>query len=55
MEGANIVPIHKGGSKAVMGNFRPVALTSIISKVFERILCSAIMSFLMTNGLITEQ
>ena len=32
---ANIVPIHKGGSKAVMGNFRPVALTSIISKVFE--------------------
>ena len=55
MEGANIVPIHKGGSKAVMGNFRPVALTSIISKVFERILCSAIMSFLVTNKLITEQ
>ena len=52
---ANIVPIHKGGSKAVMGNFRPVALTSIISKVFERILCSAIMSFLVTNKLITEQ
>ena len=52
---ANIVPIHKGGSKEVMGNFRPVALTSIISKDFERIFCSAIMSFLMTNGLITEQ
>ena len=52
---ANIVPIHKSGSKAVMGNFRPVALTLIICKVFERILCSAIMSFLMTNELITEQ
>ena len=45
---ANIVPIHKGGSKAVMGNFRPVALTSIISKVFLT-LCSAIMSFLVTR------
>ena len=52
---ANIVPIHKGGSKAVMGNFRPVALTSVICKVFERILCSAVMSFLMTNRLITDQ
>ena len=52
---ANIVPIHKSGSKAVMGNFRPVALTPIICKVFERILCLAIMSSLMTNNLITKQ
>ena len=27
---AEIVPIHKGGSKAIMANFRPVALTSVI-------------------------
>ena len=52
---ANIVPIHKSGSKAIMANFRPVALTSVVCKVLEKIICSAIMSFLMTNDLISEQ
>ena len=52
---ANIVPIHKGGSKATMSNFRPVALTSVMCKVMERIVCSAIMSHLVSNKLITEQ
>ena len=52
---ANIVPIHKGGSKAVMGNFRPVALTSAICKVFEKIICVAILHFLTTNNLISPQ
>ena len=36
---ANIVPIHKSGSRAVMSNFRPVALTSVISKVCEKVAC----------------
>ena len=52
---AHIVPIHKGGSKAIMGNFRPVALTSAICKVLEKILCTAILSFLTRNNLITPQ
>ena len=52
---AEIVPIHKGGSKAVMANFRPVALTSVVSKVFEKIICAAIVCFLVTNNLISKQ
>ena len=52
---AHIVPIHKGGSKAVMANYRPVALTSAICKVFEKIICVAVMSFLMRNNLISLQ
>lgn len=52
---ANVVPIHKKGSKACMANFRPVALTSVSCKVLERILCSAIMGFLTTNNLISQQ
>ena len=51
---AEIVPIHKGGSKAVMTNLRPVALTSVVCKVLEKILCSAILAFLTTNNLITQ-
>ena len=52
---AEIVPIHKGGSKAVMANFRPVALTSVVCKILEKIICSAILAFLVTNDLISKQ
>ena len=34
---ANIVPIHKGKSRAVPANYRPVALTSQLIKVFEKV------------------
>ena len=50
---AHIVPIHKKGNKAVMANFRPVALTSVICKVMEKIVCAAIISFLTLNSLVT--
>ena len=52
---AHIVPIHKSGSKAVMSNFRPVALTSAICKVLEKILCAVILNFLTTHNLISPQ
>ena len=52
---AHIVPIHKGGSKAVMGNFRPVALTSAVCKVMEKIICAAMISFLTRHNLISPQ
>ena len=52
---AHIVPIHKSGSKAIMSNFRPVALTSAICKVMEKIICAVIISFLTINNLITPQ
>ena len=52
---ANIVPIHKKGNKAIMANFRPVALTSVICKYLKKIICAAILSFLTRNGLITPQ
>ena len=52
---AEIVPIHKGGSKAIMANFRPVALTSVVCKILEKIICAAILSFLGRNELITRQ
>ena len=38
---AHIVPIHKGRSKAIMSNFRLVALTSAVCKVLERLICAS--------------
>ena len=35
---ANIVPIHKKGSKEDIENYRPISLTSLVIKVFERII-----------------
>ena len=52
---AHIVPIHKSGSKAKMSNFRPVALTSVVSKVCEKILCMTMLAFLTQNFLISPQ
>ena len=34
-----ISPVHKGGSRGLPANYRPVALTSHIMKMFERVAC----------------
>ena len=38
-----------------MANFRPVALTSVVCKVLERIICLSILAFLGAQNLITQQ
>ena len=43
---SNITPIFKSGNKGLGVNYRPVALTSQLSKVFEKIVRSKILSFL---------
>ena len=35
---ANVVPVHKKGSKENIENYRPISLTSLVMKAFERIL-----------------
>lgn len=35
---ANIIPIHKGGSRGLPKQYRPVALTSHMIKIFEKVL-----------------
>ena len=35
---ANVVPVHKKGSKDDIENYRPISLTSLVMKIFERIL-----------------
>ena len=49
-----VCPIHKGGSKADPGQYRPVALTSHLIKVFERVIRRALVDFLEKYGQLPE-
>ena len=49
---ASVIPIFKKGSKGEPSNYRPVSLTCIVSKVYERIMRKKITEHLTTNNLI---
>ena len=43
---ANISPIHKGGSKDNAKNYRPIALTSHLIKIFEKVIRKYIVDYI---------
>ena len=47
-----ISPVHKGGSRGLPKNYRPVALTSHIVKVFERVVRKSLVKHLEENGML---
>ena len=49
-----IIPIHKGESKNLSGNYRPVSLLPIIGKILEKIMHSRLYHFFDTMGIITK-
>ena len=49
---ALVTPVHKKGAKHDTGNYRPVSLTSIVSKINEHILCSAMMHHFSENNIL---
>ena len=51
---ANVTPIFKKGSKSEASNYRPISLTSVVIKIFERILKDKITSFLDKHNLIID-
>ena len=48
---ANITPIHKGKSRAVPKNYRPVALTSLLIKTFEKVVRRHLVNHMKVNEL----
>ena len=49
-----IIPVFKKGSKMQPKNYRPIALTSNIIKIFERVIRSQLVDYIECNNLITE-
>ena len=51
---AAIVPIFKSGDKFLLGNYRPISLTSVICKVYERIIRKQVFSFLCDKNCLND-
>lgn len=51
---AIVVPIFKKGSRKETANYRPVSLTSIICKVFEKIIQKELVNHLTANNIIRD-
>ena len=51
---AEVTPIFKGGKKFDPTNYRPVSLTSLISKLMETVIRAAIIEHLETNNLFSD-
>ena len=43
---SRVAPVHKGGDRCEPGNYRPISLTSHISKIFERIVVAKLINYL---------
>ena len=54
MSQGTIPPVHKGGSRGVPANYRPVALTSHIVKMFERVVRRHLVQNLEDNNLLPD-
>ena len=52
---AIITPIFKKGLASDVSNYRPISLTCIVCKVMESIVRDQMLTYLLTNDLITSQ
>ena len=51
---ARVVPIHKGGSRSDVSNYRPISLLSTMSKIYEKLMHYRIVKFMEVNKSIYE-
>ena len=54
LKNAKITPVYKGGSRSEAKNYRPIALTSHIIKVLEKLLVKDISSYLEENNKLNQ-
>ncbi len=47
---ARVIPVHKGGSRTDVTNYRPISLLSAFSKVYEKLMHSRALEFLDPHG-----
>ena len=48
---ATVTPLHKGGSKLDMTNYRPIPVLPICSKIIEKLMLTRLLDFLDKNNI----
>jgi len=51
---ATVIPIHKGGDRSLVTNYRPVSLTSVVCKQMEHVIASYLRQVWDKNGWLYE-
>ena len=51
---ARVIPIYKGGDRRILGNYRPISILPIVSKVFEKEIFKQLYKHLNDNKLISK-
>ena len=51
---ARVVPIHKGGSKCDVSNYRPISLLTSFSKIYEKLMHKRLVDFMQSNDSLYE-
>ena len=54
LKNARVVPIHKGGSKTDVTNYRPISLLCSFSKIYEKLMHARVLEFLDSNESLFE-
>lgn len=51
---ALVTPVHKGGDRNLVTNYRPISVLSCLSKVFEKIINKRLVNFIQTNDILSK-
>lgn len=51
---AMVLPIHKSGDRMLVNNYRPISILPSLSKILERVINTALVSFLENNSLLSK-
>lgn len=50
-----VKPLHKTGARSELGNYRPITLIPILSKIFEKVMYDKVYNFLSVERLLKEE
>ena len=51
---AKVLPIHEGKSKLECGNYRPISLLPLFSKILERLMYNRLLSFITKHNILYQ-